>query len=136
MWNLLRVTLATILSFAAQEAGAADKTGVTEKSIKIGLFGPLTGGAGAGKKSVFGAASIYKDINDRGGINGRKIELVIEDDGCDGAKGNAIVDKLINHDKVFLLHGAWCSKVALAIKPTVIKSHRVPYISSGLSPPK
>ena len=131
MWNLLCVALAAFLLTAAHGAVAADKTGVTDKSIKIGLFGPLTGGAGAGKKSVFGAASIYKDINDRGGINGRKIELVIEDDGCDGAKGNSTVDKLIKQDKVFLLHGAWCSKVALAIKPTVIKNPRVPYIVLG-----
>ena len=132
MWTWVRVALATIVLTAAHGAASADRTGVTDTSIKIGLFGPLTGPAGAApRKSVFGAAAIYKDINDRGGINGRKIELVIEDDGCDGNKGIATVDKLLKQDKVFLLHGAWCSKVALAIKPTVAKNPRVPYMVLG-----
>lgn len=112
-------------------ASAGDSTGVTADTIKIGLFGPLTGVASVVQKNVFGAAAIYKDVNDHGGINGRKIELVIEDDGCNPNKGIAAVKKLLYQDQVFLLHGAWCSSVALAIKPEVAKNALVPYMVLG-----
>ena len=112
-------------------ASAGDSTGVTADTIKIGLFGPLTGVASVVQKNVFGAAAIYKDVNDHGGINGRKIELVIEDDGCNPNKGIAAVKKLLYQDQVFLLHGAWCSSVALAIKPEVAKNPLVPYMVLG-----
>jgi branched-chain amino acid transport system substrate-binding protein len=131
MLSLLRITVAAILLAAASGASAADKTGVTATTIKIGLFGPLSAPAGSAKKNVYGAAAIYKDINDKGGINGRKIELVIEDDACDGAKGIAAYNKLREQDKVFLVHGGWCSKVALAVKPEAAKHPGVPYMVLG-----
>lgn len=74
------------LAAGTQHTLAADKTGVTDNSIKIGLFGPMTGQSNIGAKPVYGAASIYKDVNDKGGIHGRKIEIIIEDDGYDGNK--------------------------------------------------
>ncbi len=95
MSKVFRVALAAIFLVPAYGALAADKTGVTDKTIKIGLFGPLSAPAGSAKKNVYGAAAIYKDINDKGGINGRKIELIIEDDACDGAKGIAAYTKLV-----------------------------------------
>jgi branched-chain amino acid transport system substrate-binding protein len=116
------------LTLFAVPANAEDKTGVTKDTIKIGLFGPMTGVASAIQKQVYGSAAIYKDVNDHGGINGRKIELVIEDDGCNPDKGIAAVNKLLHQDKVFLLHGAWCSSVALAIKPELAKNPAVPYL--------
>src|SRR5262249_61978245 len=109
-------------------ARAADTTGVTDKSIKIGMFGPITGPASVAAKALYGAVAVYKDINDHGGINGRKLDLVIEDDGCDANKGIAAAKKLISQDKVFLLHGAYCSAVALAIRPEIEKLPSVPYV--------
>lgn len=107
---------------------AADRTGVTDKTIKIGMFGPLTGSAIIGAKALYGAAAIYKDVNDKGGVNGRKIELVIEDDTCDRAKGVAAARKLVETDKVFMLHGAWCSAVAIAVRAEVAKTPNLPYM--------
>ncbi len=122
---------ATIVVGVAGFATAADRTGVTDGTIKIGLFGPLTGPAGAARKNVLGTAAIYQNVNDQGGIHGRKIELVIEDDGCDGARGVAAYRKLIAEDKVFLIHGAWCSAVALAVKPEAARNPGVPYMVLG-----
>jgi branched-chain amino acid transport system substrate-binding protein len=107
---------------------AADTTGLTDATIKIGLFGPMTGQSNIGAKPVYGAAAIYKDVNAGGGIHGRQIEIVIEDDGCDGNKGIAAVKKLISQDKVFLLHGAYCSAVGLAVKPEIAGHPDIPYI--------
>ncbi len=132
MRGLLRalvLLISAVLPVASSFAG--DSTGVTADTIKIGLFGPLTGAASVVQKNVFGAAAIYKEVNDRGGINGRKIELVIEDDGCNPNKGIAALKKLLYQDQVFLLHGAWCSSVALAIKPEVAKNPLIPYMVLG-----
>jgi branched-chain amino acid transport system substrate-binding protein len=116
---------------SAGPAAAADRTGVSETSVKIGLFGPITGGGSATRKTVYGAAAIYKDVNDRGGINRRKLELIIEDDGCDPSKGKAVAQKLIEKDQVFMLHGAFCSPVALAVKPEIIAQPTLPYMVLG-----
>jgi branched-chain amino acid transport system substrate-binding protein len=92
------------------------------------MFGPLTGPASVGAKALLGAVAVYKDANDHGGVNGRKIELVIEDDGCDPNKGIAAVKKLVAQDKVFMIHGGWCSNVVLAAKPELIKDGSMPFM--------
>ena len=127
---LIRLTLAiaAICSVSPTWCFASDSTGLTDTTIKIGLFGPLRGQSKIGAKPVYGAAAIYRDVNDKGGIHGRKIELVIEDDGCDGTKGNAAVKKLLEEDRVFMLHGAYCSAVALAIRPEIASRPNVPYV--------
>jgi branched-chain amino acid transport system substrate-binding protein len=123
--------LCVLSALLATPAGAGDSTGVTKDTIKIGMFGPMTGVASVIQKQIYGSAAIYKDANEHGGINGRKLELVIEDDGCNPGKGIAAVKKLLFQDKAFLLHGAWCSSVALAIKPELAKNPTVPYLVLG-----
>jgi branched-chain amino acid transport system substrate-binding protein len=118
-----------VLSMIAAGANA-QTAGVTKDTIKIGVFGPLTGSASIFGKAVFGAEALYKDVNDQGGIHGRKIEIVREDDGCDPARGISTVKKLISQDKVFMLHGGVCSGVVMAIKPDVIKSG-IPFVVLG-----
>lgn len=131
----MRTKLLTLIGFTlaavAGGARAADTTGVTPSSIKIGVFGPLTGPAAVSLKSLLGAVAIYKDVNDSGGVNGRKIELVIEDDGCDPNKGIAAVKKLVSQDQVFMIHGGWCSNVVLAAKPELTRDPSLPYMVLG-----
>ncbi|MSQ54138.1 MAG: ABC transporter substrate-binding protein [Betaproteobacteria bacterium] len=83
---------------------------------------PLTGNASSFSKAQIGLDAYYKWVNDQGGVNGRKIEAVLEDYACDSAKGVAAVKKLIHQDKVFMLHGNSCSAVAMAIKPVVVEA--------------
>ena len=63
----------------------ADHTvGVTPDSIKIGFFGALTGPYYLyGKLVMNGADAVYNEVNRAGGIHGRKIVTVREDDRCD-----------------------------------------------------
>jgi branched-chain amino acid transport system substrate-binding protein len=129
MLTRLAIAVAACCSVTlTQGAFAGDATGVTDTTIKIGLFGPMTGQSNIGAKPVYGAAAIYQDVNAKGGIHGRKIEIVIEDDGCDGNKGIAAVKKLIAQDQVFMLHGAYCSAVGLAIRPEIASHPNVPYV--------
>jgi branched-chain amino acid transport system substrate-binding protein len=86
---------------------AADSApGVTDTSVLIGTHQPLTGPAapGYGRISV-GARAVYDYINDNGGINGRKIEYKVEDDGYNPTKTVEVVKKLVLEDKVFAIVG-------------------------------
>ena len=122
-WQVLGAAAMICLAGGAQ---AADP-GLTKDSIKIGIFGPMTGAASSFGKGELGIQAIYKDLNAHGGINGRKIETVLEDTACDPAKGIAAVKKLIAQDQVFMLHGGSCSNVVMALKPDVATSG-VPYV--------
>jgi branched-chain amino acid transport system substrate-binding protein len=122
-WLTLSAAMAMCLICGAQAA----EPGVTKDSIKIGVFGPMTGAASSFGKAELGIQAVYKDINEHGGINGRKIDTVLEDDACDPAKGIAAVKKLISQDQVFVLHGGSCSNVVMAVKPDITAAG-VPYV--------
>ena len=110
-------------------ARADDTTGVTDTSIKIGIPGPLSGDMASSGAAAYGVAAIYKWVNDNGGINGRKIDIVLGDDSCNEAKGVALAKRMIFDDKVFLINGNICSGPALAMKP-VIEEAGVPWVIS------
>ena len=85
----------------------ADSTGVTATSIKLGVSTPLTGSAGLVYGKVPGAMRAYFDyINANGGVNGRKISLVIRDDKYLPTLAATQTTNLILKDKVFALVGA------------------------------
>jgi branched-chain amino acid transport system substrate-binding protein len=94
------------------------------------MFGPLTGPASLYGHILLGAEALMKDVNAHGGINGRKIEIIAEDDACDPIKGVAAVKKLLYQDKVFMIDGGVCSGVSLAVKPEIIKAG-VPWMVVG-----
>ena len=129
MMKLLPVLFAAVLAAIAPPAWAQD-TGVTDDTIRIGMFGPLTGAAALYANILFGSEALYRDVNDSGGINGRKIQLFVEDDGCNALQGIAAVKKLISEDKVFLINGGVCSGVSLAAKPEILKSG-APWMVAG-----
>ena len=109
---------------------ADDTTGVTKDTIKVGIFGPMTGSAAIFGKAIFGVEALYRDVNDHGGIYGRKIELFREDSACDPAKGIAAIKKLISQEQVFAINGGLCSNVVIAVKPEIAKAG-VPYMVAG-----
>lgn len=112
-----------LLVFLPSQSSAADTTGVTDNTIKIGMYGPLTGSqSGWGYPVMNGAAMIYKQINDQGGIYGRKIEVVQEDGACDSAKTLAAVKKLIYRDEVFMINSGICSGPTMAAKPELMRN--------------
>ncbi len=110
-------------------AGAAfAESGVTKDTIKIGMFGPLSGPVSEyGYPINNGAIAIYKKVNDEGGIYGRKIEIIDEDGACDPAKTRAAVKKLISLDDVFMVHGGSCSGAVFAARQEFIDD-KVPFM--------
>ncbi|MCC2593957.1 ABC transporter substrate-binding protein [Tessaracoccus sp. OS52] len=128
----LAITLAACSSPGAEEGdnGAETAQGVTADTIKIGLFGPMSGSAAVFGKGINTIHAMYEEINARGGINGRQIEVIIEDDECSGETARLAVTKLIQQDKVFMLHGGECSGAVTAAMP-IIKDSGIPYIIAG-----
>jgi ABC-type branched-subunit amino acid transport system substrate-binding protein len=107
--------------------GVAADPGLTDNEIVIGLFGPLSGPlVGFGLDPVNAAKMWYDDINKKGGIHGRKIRLVIEDDKCTANDLVAVVKKLVTVDNVFMLHGGSCT-AALTAAQEYINREKVPY---------
>jgi branched-chain amino acid transport system substrate-binding protein len=106
----------------------AAEPGITDNEIVIGLFGPLSGPLIAyGIDPLNAAKMIYDDINAKGGIHGRKIRLVIEDDKCSGNELVAVVKKLVTVDHVFLLHGGSCT-AAIAAAQEYVQREKVPFV--------
>ncbi|MEJ8826085.1 ABC transporter substrate-binding protein [Variovorax humicola] len=85
---------------------AQNVRGVTANSIKIGVQVPLTGPVAlSGEQIRAGEVAYMSMINDRGGVNGRKIELIIEDNEFSAQKGVTAVRKLVTRDNVFAMVG-------------------------------
>jgi len=77
--------------------------------IKIGVAGPMTGqNATFGEQMNRGATMAVEDINAAGGVNGKKLELVVGDDACDPKQATAVANKMVS-DKVVFLAGHYCS---------------------------
>ncbi|MEC1525009.1 ABC transporter substrate-binding protein [Neobacillus niacini] len=81
--------------------------GVTDTSIKIGAWLPLTGPiASHGITQRIGMNAYFEMINEQGGINNRKIEWIVEDNAYDPQKSVSIARKLVERDKVFAIVGS------------------------------
>jgi ABC-type branched-subunit amino acid transport system substrate-binding protein len=94
------------LVFSTLPAQAADP-GLSAKEIKLGYSGPLTGSAGQVYGKLPGAMKAYFDhINANGGVNGRKIKLVVRDDKYLPTLAATQTTNLVLNDKVFALVGA------------------------------
>jgi len=116
-------------------AKADETTGLTDTTIKVGVMGPFTGNASSYSKAEIGLMAYFKYVNDQGGINGRKFEIIQEDTQCSPQKGIAGAKKLIFQDKVFYMHGNSCSGVAMAVKPTV-EASGTPWVVAHATNPK
>lgn len=123
----LRYSLLAALACLLPLSANAAEPGLTPNSIKIGIFGPLSGPASSFGKAELGIKAIYKDLNAHGGIDGRKIDVVMQDTGCNPTKAIAAVKELVSQAKVFMLQGGSCSDDVMALKPIIAKSG-IPYM--------
>src|SRR5690606_37756525 len=74
-----------------------------------------------------GARIAADEINAKGGINGAKIELVIEDNKSNPTEAAAVAEKLIVRDKVPVMLGAWSSTYTLSVMPKLME-YKVPMV--------
>jgi branched-chain amino acid transport system substrate-binding protein len=123
----VRKTLTTLaagllLTLAAGQAPAAEP-------IKIGSFLAVTGGASfLGDPELKTLEMYIEEINAKGGVIGRQIELVHYDDGGNPKKSVGFAKRLIQKDKVDIIVGGSTSGSTLAVMPLVDKA-KIPFIS-------
>jgi branched-chain amino acid transport system substrate-binding protein len=119
-WSTLLVALVV--------GGLLAPAGFAQAPIKIGVIQPLSGAVAASGNYVRMGAEIARDwINARGGINGRKVDLLIEDNKSDPKEAASAAEKLIVRDKVPAIMGAWGSSMTLAAMPK-LQEYGVPMV--------
>ncbi|HLE66669.1 MAG TPA: ABC transporter substrate-binding protein [Burkholderiales bacterium] len=113
-WTFLGATIVCAALFAPPAAA--------QEVIRIGVTQPLTGAFAASGNYVVQGAKIAEDhINAAGGVLGRKIQLIIEDNKSNPTEAAATAEKLIAKDKVPVMMGAWSSTLTLAVMPKLME---------------
>src|ERR1044071_4612242 len=125
---LVLMALAFSCTKQAEENGSPDRS-----TIKIGYFGDLTGPTfNFGQSAINGVLMAASEINQAGGINNRKIDVVIEDDKGSPEEAARLTAKLIDQDKVIAIIAGGTSGNSRAAAPKAQASH-IPMISITLS---
>ncbi|MDO8704693.1 MAG: ABC transporter substrate-binding protein [Sulfuricaulis sp.] len=128
-----RSVLALVAAIATGVTGAAqEQQGLTDKEIKIGYIMPLSGPpASLGLAILVGTRIAAAEINAQGGINGRQIKVIAEDDGYVPMRTVQGVRKLIHTDKVFAMATLSGSSQGQAALP-LIKESGIPVVSADV----
>ena len=112
------VAKALALVAACLVVSGAWPTEAQQEPLRVGMIQPLSGPiAAAGSYIVNGAKIALDRVNAKGGVNGRRLELIIEDNKSDPAETRNAAEKLIVRDKVPVIIGAWGSSMTLAMMP-------------------
>lgn len=110
--------------------------GFAQDEIPIGEFASITGGSASfGQSSHKGTALAIDEINAAGGVLGKKLKLITEDDQSLAGQPATIVRKLISQDKVVAVLGEVASSKSLEAAP-ICQQNKVPMISPASTNPK
>lgn len=124
--RLPQITRRLLLAVAATTALAAPA--VAQETLKLGLIAAMSGqSAKAGEAIVRGLSIAIDEINAKGGVLGKKVELVVRDDESNPAKGVVAARELVQREKVAALFGGLDTPVSMAIVPFANQS-KVPYM--------
>lgn len=123
-----------LIGFACERRGtgaSGDSTG----PILVGYYGDLSGRTSSfGQSTKNGVEMAADEINKAGGINGRTVQIITEDDQGEPNKAATVVTKLINQDKVQAILGEVASSNSLAAAPKAQEA-KVPMISPSSTNP-
>jgi branched-chain amino acid transport system substrate-binding protein len=121
--HILRVVFALAMVVALAIPADAQVPGVSSDEIVIGTFGPVTGPVYIyGQLAMNGIDVVFEKVNKEGGIHGRKLRLVREDDRCRPEGAIAAVRRLAYSHKVFAILGGACTAATIAAKPEIVRS--------------
>src|ERR1700726_2001264 len=120
--------LSILLAVTNPLHASAGEVGVSSDTILFGQAAALEGPSSAlGRGMRQGILAAFAEINAKGGVHGRKLELISRDDGYDPDRSAAQTTKLIEEDKVFALIGAVGTATATVTVP-IAKAGNVPFI--------
>ncbi len=126
--HLIIGSLAILLAGTSPLHAAVDEIGVSSDRILFGQAAALSGPSSAlGQGMREGILAAFAEINAKGGVHGRRLELTSRDDGYDPDRSVAQTIKLIEEDQVFALIGAVGTPTTTATTP-IAKARKVPVI--------
>jgi len=134
--NLSRVVFifGLILLFASPVL-SGEKTGVMDDTILIGMIGPMTGPlTNVGSCINNGGMLYFDEVNETGGINGRKLKIIMGDTQHLPSVSTATIKKLLERDEVFALWGGSGTNAILPVLPMMIDA-KVPFQDVFVSHP-
>lgn len=124
---LVAAAVLVALSLASAVARAA------QPPIEIAMIEPLTGPLSfVGQDARAGAQAAIDEINKQGGIQGRKINLTVFDDGSNPSQGVVHMQQIAANNKYLAVVGSGFSSVGLAVAP-IVAATKIPYISMASS---
>jgi branched-chain amino acid transport system substrate-binding protein len=133
----LFLVLAVLLvgcSATNSSSGNSNSSSKSGDTIKVGLQAPMTGdNAQYGQDMKNGVELAFKKINSDGGINGKKLELIVGDDKATPSEAVAVVNKMIMNDGVKAIIGGYNSSPTLAAQD-VSGPAKVLHLNMGASP--
>jgi branched-chain amino acid transport system substrate-binding protein len=130
------VITSIFFTFACVNKGGNGSTSGGGDTIKVGVYGDLTGQTSSfGQSTKNGIELAVEEINKAGGVNGKQIQLVVEDDQGRPEQAKTVVSKLINQDKVVAVLGEVASTNSLAAAP-VAQEAKIPMITPSSTNPK
>ncbi len=116
----------TLAAFGASAQKAPPPQGVSKTEITLGSIQDLSGPiAGFGKQARLGMLLRVDEINEQGGINGRKLRIIVEDSAYDPKKAVLAAQKLVNQDKIFMMLGHIGTAQNLAAMPVQFEKNVV-----------
>lgn len=128
MFKKVSIISICLLGLVALVAANSEAETPVKFPLKIGVITDLSGPAAAlGKETKVAAEIAVEEINAKGGINGRSIELITKDDAFDASKGTSETIKLSTRDNVLAIVGGLSSAAALA-EARVTGDHKVPFL--------
>jgi ABC-type branched-subunit amino acid transport system substrate-binding protein len=120
---MVRFTRRGLLQTTAAALAAPAIVRAQGTPLRLGVLTPLTGaGSFDGPRMLKAMQAVANEINGAGGLLGRKIELVVEDDETNPEAAVRAAHKLVNVDKVPVIMGTWASAVTTAVAPVCWES--------------
>jgi len=121
-WNALRVCAAALIASVFVLSGASAQT----NPIKVGMSLALTGGGAPAGKMLQAAVELWRDdINAKGGLLGRQVQIIVYDDQSSPANVPGLYTKLITVDKADLLLGPYGTNFVAPAMPTIIQNNKM-----------
>jgi len=132
--GILAATFALTVTGSAVAPALAADPGISDTEIVLGGTHPYSGPASAYGNIGKGIAVYFSYVNDRGGVNGRKIKYIDKDDGYSPPQAVQIVHQLVEQDKVFAIFDTLGTAVNTAIRP-YLNQNGVPqlFVATGAS---
>lgn len=136
MRKIASLIIALSLTISLGFTSGCVQPGSSGDKVRIGVFMSLTGTtANFGISSTNGIRMAADEVNAQGGINGKQIELLVQDDRSDAAEAATIVTKFVTQDKVHAILGEVASSRSIAAAP-IAQNAKIPMLTPSSTNPE